>query len=407
MLRNTLAIVAAFAFNASALAANSVDKDLYQRAVATKPELIKLLEHLVNIDSGTGSEKGLDLVGAKVSDELNKIGMHVELSSAAPAVGHNLVATLHGKGTRKILLMAHMDTVFADGAAAARPFTIKGERAYGPGVVDDKGGIVTAIYALKLLQQIKFTDFATITLLINSNEETASKGTHVLIETLAKQHDVTLSLEGGRPADGLVVWRKGSGQLLIDVKGKAAHAGLAPETGRNAAMEAAHQMLQMATLGDSAKQTTVNFTVFHSGDRTNVIPDVATVQGDLRVREASEFDRVEKEMARLAINKLIPEAQVTTRVTRGMPPMPVSAATDALAARAQAVYAELGLKLTLEGSGGAGDANFASAAGASTLDGFGLVGGKFHTEDEYVELNSITPRLYLLARMIVELSTHR
>jgi glutamate carboxypeptidase len=407
LLRNTLAMVLAGALNASAMAANPVNKDLYERAVASKPELLNLLERLVNIDSGTGSEKGLDLVGAKVSDELKKLGMRVELSSAAPAVGHNLVATLHGTGTRKILLMAHMDTVFADGAAAARPFRIQGDRAFGPGVIDDKGGIVTAIYAIKLVQQMKFTDFATITLLINTNEETFSKGTHVLIESLARQHDATLSMEAGRAADGLVVWRKGSGDLLIEVKGKSAHAGNAPDSGRNAAMEAAHQMLQMASLGDSAKLTTVNFTVFNSGDRTNVIPNAATVRGDLRVREPNEFDRVEKEMARLALNKLIPDAQVTTSVTRGMAPMPVNLGTEALAARAQAIYGELGLHLTMEGSGGAGDANYASGTGAPTLDGFGIVGGKFHTEDEYAELNSIAPRLYLLARMIIDLSVNK
>lgn len=403
----TLALLAACLLSVGATAASAKNEDLYKRAVESKPELITLLGRLVSIDSGTGSENGLAAVGAIVTEEVNKLGMQVALSSAAPAVGNNLVATLNGTGKAKILLMAHMDTVFADGTAAARPFRIQGDRAYGPGVMDDKGGIVTAIYALKLMQQMKFTDFARITLMVNTNEETFSKGTRGLIETLAKQHDVVLSMEPGRAADGLVVWRKGAGDLLIEVKGKSAHAGVAPESGRNAAMEAAHQMLQMASLGDSAKLTTVNFTVFNSGDRLNTIPNAATVRGDIRVREMAEFDRVEKDMARLAEKKLIADTEVKTSLTRGMPPMPVNSGTEALARRAQAIYGELGLKLTMEGSGGAGDANYSSATGAASLDGFGIVGGNIHTENEYAELNSIAPRLYLLTRMLVDVSTNK
>jgi glutamate carboxypeptidase len=405
--QTTLTLLTAFLLCASAVAATPKNEDLYQRAAASKPELLNLLARLVNIDSGTGSEKGLDAVGAVVAEELRKLGMRVEFSSAAPAVGHNLVATLTGTGKAKILLMAHMDTVFADGTAAARPFRIQGDRAYGPGVMDDKGGIVTSIYAIKLLQQMKFTNFAKLTFLVNTNEETFSKGTRSLIETLARQHDATLSVEPGRAADGLVVWRKGTADLAIDVKGKSAHAGVAPESGRNAAMEAAHQMLQMANLGDSSKLTTVNFTVIKSGDRPNVIPNAATVLGDMRVRQVDEYDRVEKEMARLATKKLIADTEVKTSLTRGMPPMPVNPGTEALAARAQAIYGELGLKLTMEGSGGAADANYASGAGAAALDGFGIVGGNIHTEDEYAELNSIAPRLYLLTRMMIDLSSNK
>ena len=401
----TLALLTAVLLSASATAAEPRNTQLYERASESKTELLSLLERLVNIDSGTGSEKGLDQVGAMVAAEVKKLGMRVEYSpAAAPAVGKNLVATLTGTGKARILLMAHMDTVFVDGTAAARPFRIQGERAYGPGVMDNKGGIVTAIYAIKLLQQMKFTNFAQITLMLNTNEETFSKGTRGLIETLAKQHDAVLSMEPGRPADGLVVWRKGSADLRIDVKGKSSHAGVAPEAGRNAAMEAAHQMLQMANLGDSSKATTVNFTVFKSGERPNVIPNAATVLGDMRVRQVDEFERVEKEMARLAEKKLIPDTEVKASVTRGMSPMPANPATEALAARAQLIYGELGLKLTMEGSGGAADANYASNTGAPTLDGFGIVGGGIHTEDEYAEMNSIAPRLYLLTRMLMELS---
>lgn len=395
----------ACACQGNAQAASAIDKQLHEQAMQATPAVLGLLEKLVNIDSGTDNERGLDAVGAVIADEARKLGMTVTLSPAiAPAVGKNIVATLKGNGKAKILLMTHMDTVFADGTAATRLFKVVGDRAYGPGVMDDKGGIVMALHAIRILKQAKFSNFSQITLLVNTNEETFSKGSRSLIESLGRQHNVVLSMEPGRAADGVVVWRKGSADLSIDVKGKSAHAGVAPESGRNAAMEAAHQMLQMANLGDPAKLTTVNFTVIKAGDRPNVIPDAARVQGDMRTTQSDEFDRVEKEMARIAKNKLIADTEVKTSLVQGMPPMPVNPHTDALAKQAQGIYGELGMTLGLEGSGGAADANYTAAQGVPTIDGFGIVGGGIHTESEYAEIKSIGPRLYLLVRMMTELS---
>ncbi|MDB5908180.1 MAG: glutamyl aminopeptidase family protein [Massilia sp.] len=379
------------------------DKRVLDQAEAAKAPALALLERLVNIDSGTLNERGLDQVGAIAVDELRKLGSRVETFGAAPALSKNVVGTFTGSGKGRILLIAHMDTVFADGSAAARPFRLDGNRAYGPGVMDNKGGVVAAIAAIKMLQQLNFKNFGRITVLLNTNEETFSPGSRSLIESLAKQHDFVLNLEPGRPADGMVIWRKGAGVVQVDVKGKAAHAGVAPESGRNAAMEAAHQVLQLGQLGDRDKQTTLNFTVLKSGDRTNVIPDQAIAQADLRVAVPQEFDRVEQDLARVSANRLIADTQVKTTLTRGSPPMPKNAQTDALAARAQAIYGELGRTLTMEGSGGAADANFTVGIGVPTLDGFGIVGGNIHTPEEYAEVDSIVPRFYLLARMLMEL----
>ncbi len=331
------------------------NKQVYEKAQQYKEEALKLWERLVNIDSGTGDEQGLKEVGAIATEELEKLGAKVETFSAKPAVGDNIVASFSGTGKGRIFLMAHMDTVFARGVASTRPFRIKDGRAHGPGVSDNKGGIISALYVLKILQDLNFKSYARITLLLNTNEETGSLGTRLLIEKLAKEHDVTLNLESGRPNDGLVVWRKGSGAIKVEVKGRAAHAGVAPDSGRNAAMELAHQILQLGKLGDREKGTTVNFTVLKAGDRKNVIPDYALAEGDVRVLSSEEFDRVEREMATTAQNKLIPETEVTTSLTRLFPVMAQSAQTRALAATAQAIYAELGKTLTLEGTGGAAD----------------------------------------------------
>lgn len=402
-LSSTIAFALAATF-ANVSAAAEPNKQVYAAAEQYKAESLKLLERLVNIDSGTANEAGLNQVGGIVAEQLKALGARIETVSAAPEKGNNIIATLTGTGKARILLLAHMDTVFKDGTATAKPFYIKDGRAYGPGVMDDKGGIVAGIYALKILQQMNFRDYGRITLLLNTNEETGSTGTRALIEKMAKESDVTLNLEAGRPADGLVVWRKGSGTAVIEVKGKAAHAGVAPETGRNAATELSHQVLQMQKLGDPKTQTTVNFTVLKTGEAKNVIPDAASAYGDVRVAVPEEFDRVEKDMAKISANRLVPDTQVQTSVVRGFPPMPKNEKSDALAAKAQAIYGELGRKLTLEGSGGAADASLSAGVGTPTLDGFGIVGGNIHTPDEYAEVESVVPRFYLLTRMLMDVS---
>lgn len=401
--RTLLAATLALSFSLPAYSAEP-HKQIQQQAEQYKAEALKLLERLVNIDSGSGYEPGLTQVRDIAVNELKQLGFTIELVPDKAANNSHVVATLKGTGKAKILLMAHMDTVFKEGSAAERPFHIKDGRAYGPGVMDDKGGIVAGIYALKVLKSQGFKDYAQITFLLDASEETGSDAASELIRNTAKGHDVTLNLEPGRPADGLVVWRKGSATAVVEVKGKAAHAGVAPELGRNAAMEAAHQILQLGKLGDEDKKTTINFTVFKSGDRTNVIPDQATAKADVRAALPEEFDRIEKDLARVSANKLIPETEVKTSLQRGLPPMPQTAESDKLVAIAQGIYGELGRKLTIEGSGGAADASLSAGVGTPTLDGFGIVGGNIHTAEEYAEVESVVPRVYLLSRMIMELS---
>jgi glutamate carboxypeptidase len=379
--------------------AAAAEPALLDKAERERPAALALLEKLVNIDSGTFNAKGLDDVGAIAAGELRKVGFQVDTQPASPAASRNIVATRTGTGKGRVLLVAHMDTVFADGTAAKRPFRIDGKRAYGPGIMDDKGGIVIAVHAAKLLAP---GDFGKLTVLLNTNEETGSEGTRALIAKLAKEHDVAFNLEPGRAADGLVVSRKGSGEIELDVEGKASHAGVAPKQGVNATLEAAHQVVQLSALGDEAKETTVSWTVMQGGERSNVIPDHAHATADVRVKVAEEFDRVERDMRRIAARQLVPQARVSVALKRSFPPMPPSPVTDALARKATAIYGEIGRKLTLESTGGAADASLVHAAGVPTLDGLGIVGGGIHTADEYAEVDSIGPRIYLLARLIQE-----
>ena len=379
------------------------NKPLLDSAARQQSGAIKLWERLVNIDSGTGDMEGVNAVGAVAVEELKKLGAAIEMVPALPAYGDNIVASLSGSGKGKILLIAHMDTVFKKGDAAARPFRIEGGRAYGPGVSDDKAGIVAALSVLKILDELKFNDYARLTLMLNTNEETGSRGSRALIERLAKEHDVTLNLESGRLGDGITIWRKGSGTINVEVKGRASHAGGAPELGRNAAMELAHQMLQLVKLANADKGTTINFTIVKSGDRKNVIPDYAVADADIRALVSEEFDRVERELPGAAKHKLIPDTEVTTTLTRTFPIMPQNAQTDALAAMAQRVYGEIGKTLTLGGSGGAADSSLSAGVLKPTLDGLSLIGGNAHTDREFAVVDSMVPRFYLLTRMIMEL----
>ncbi|MCF5603873.1 M20/M25/M40 family metallo-hydrolase [Pseudomonas syringae] len=405
--RSPLAAHLALALALTALAPAAMaepHKAIQADAEQYQDDALKLLERLVNIDSGSGYVPGLTKVSDIAIEELKKLGATIEQVPNTPEASNHVIATLKGTGKAKILLMAHMDTVFKEGSAAERPFHIKDGRAYGPGVMDDKGGIVAAIYALKVLHNLKFTDYAQITVLLDASEETGSVVATELIKKTAKEHDVTLNLEPGRPADGLVVWRKGSATALVEVKGKASHAGVAPELGRNAATEVAHQILQLGKLGDEEKKTTINFTVLKAGDRTNVIPDQASAKADVRAAVPEEFDRIEQDLAKVSANKLVPDTEVKTSLVRGLPPMPQTPKSDALVAMAQGIYGELGRTLTIEGSGGAADSSLSASGGTPTLGGFGIVGGNIHTPEEYAEVGSVAPRIYLLSRMIMRLS---
>jgi glutamate carboxypeptidase len=257
---------------------------------------------------------------------------------------------------------------------------------------------------LNILQDMEFKDYARITVFLNTNEETGSRGSRALIEKLAREHDVTLNLEAGRAGDGITIWRKGSGTIKVEVRGRASHAGASPELGRNAVMELAHQMLQLTKLADARKGTTVNFTVIKGGDRKNIIPDFAEADADVRIVVTDEFDRVERELAAAIRNKLVADTEVKATLIRTFPPMPQNAQIDALAAMAQRIYGEIGRRLNLEGSGGAADSSLAAGVFRPTLDGLSLVGGNAHTDREYAEVDSMVPRFYLLTRMVMELS---
>jgi glutamate carboxypeptidase len=385
-------------------AAAAPDAAVLAAAEACAPEARALLARLVAIDSGTANVAGLDAVSAVLVPELERAGAAVDrVPSTAPGLADSLLASWNGTGRGRVLVIAHMDTVFQAGVAAARPYRVEGDRGIGPGAGDDKQGIVTGLCALRSLRTVGFTEFARIAFIVNSNEETGSTGSGELIRAQAAVSDVVLNLERGVPPDGLVVARKGSAKGLIEIEGRAAHSGLEPEKGRNAAIEAAHQMLSVTSLANVATETTVNVTLVSAGTAANVIPDRASITVDVRAFSVEEFDRVEAGLARLAAATTVPGVVVRTSLERGFPPWPRNSATDRLLARANAVYAELDRSLAAVVVGSSSDASLAAATGTPSIDGLGALGGGAHGADDHVDLASLVPRTYLLARMLMEL----
>jgi glutamate carboxypeptidase len=397
--------VAGLALTAGAAqAAPHRNEAVYKAVEANRAYALDLLKTIVNIDSGTGDVEGGTKVAAVLAERLKAIGAEVKTAPAeAPGLPDNLLAVFHGTGKGRILIIAHLDTVFGPGTVAGRPFSIDGDRAHGPGVGDEKAGDVNAITALKILHDLGYRNYGTITLLIDDSEERGSLGSTKLIKALAADADVEFNMEPGDPPDAITVWRKGSANIVIKVKGRAAHAGMAPQDGRNAALELIHQLMPLyGVFPHSGDGTTVNLTLLKAGERSNIIPDYAEATLNVRYRKPEDFDVVLAKVEAGTKTTMIPDTTVTVSHDPAFPPLTENPAIDALAARAQAIYAEIGKTTALSGNGGASESALAMSVGTPALDGLGYVGGDFHTDHEWIDLNSVTPRLYLFTRLLME-----
>lgn len=384
--------------------AKGKDAKVWAAAERLRPAQLDTLEQVVNIDSGTGDVAGGRKVASLLVPRLKALGMDVQAVAAeAPDLPENIVATLKGTGRGRILMIGHIDTVFGPGTVAQRPFRITGDRATGPGVSDEKGGVVEGLYALQILHDLGFRDFGQITFLIETSEEKGSPGTQALIKRLVADADVELNLEPGDPPDVLTVWRKGSTTFHIDVTGRAAHAGVAPQDGRNAAVELIHQVQADDVFPKSGSGITANLTLMSAGSRENIIPEKASAAINVRVRDKADFEKVEQAYRANAARTEVPDTQVAVSRTTAFPPLASNPGTDALAARAEAIYAGIGRKIGRGGNGGASESALAYEAGVPALDGLGPVGGGFHSDKEYLDLTTLTPRLYLLAELLMDL----
>ncbi|MDA7011647.1 MULTISPECIES: M20/M25/M40 family metallo-hydrolase [Pseudomonas] len=401
-----LSLVSMGLFSIAANAAELSPDQLLKKAQAEQPAYLDTVRQLVDIDTGTGEAPGLKTVSAMLVERLKALGAEVSTTPADPSAGDNIVGTFKGDGTRSFLLMVHYDTVFGPGTAAKRPFRLDSERAYGPGVADAKGGVAMILHALQLLQNEHFKEFGTLTVLFNPDEETGSSGSKKVIAELARQHDYVFSYEPP-DKDAVTVATNGINGLLLDVKGKSSHAGSAPEAGRNAAIELAHQLLQLKDLGDPGKGTTVNWTLIKGGEKRNIIPSSASAEADMRYSDLSESDRVLADGQKIVKKTLVDGTEVTLRMEKGRPPLARNPGSEQLAKTAQALYQKTGRTLEPIAMRFGTDAGYAYVPGSAkpaVLETMGVVGAGLHADDEYIELSSIAPRLYLTVALITQLS---
>jgi len=260
-----------------------------------------------------------------------------------------------------------------------------------------KGGVVVTMAAIAALREASALN-RPVTALFTSDEEIGSGTSRALIEKLAGQAAVALVLESGLEDGSIKVWRKGVGDFTIRARGRAAHAGGEHEKGRNAIRELAYQVLEIEKLTDYQVGTTVNVGVIRGGTVTNVVPEEAVAEGDIRVLVTEEAARIEAALK--ALQSAFPDTTVDVSVEFNRPPMPFNEANQAALAKAQKIAAAEGIELKAGGSGGGSDGNFVAPLGVPVLDGLGTVGADYHSEREWIYTDSLASRARLVAALI-------
>jgi glutamate carboxypeptidase len=375
---------------------------LRDRTQARYDEFLAALEGMVNVDCGSYSPDGVNVIADLCERRFRDHGWEVERRAheGTPRLGDLLIGRLRGAGGPNILLVGHMDTVFDEGTVAQRPFRIDGDRATGPGVSDMKAGLLAGFFATHVLQDVGFDAFGTITYVCNPDEEIGSPWSGPLIRELAPAHDAAFVLEGARANGDIVSSRKGITDLTIVIEGRAAHAGVEPEKGRNAIVQAAHTILALQGLNDRWPGVTSNVGVVRGGTRSNVVAERCELDVDLRSPELATLEEAEAEIERVCADVVVPNVRVSVESHGWHRPMEKGEGAKRLVDIAVGAASELGFELHDAATGGASDANTTSSAGTPTIDGLGPIGGDDHGPAEWVDLTSVVPRVALLAAIV-------
>jgi len=381
---------------------NGVEPQILDWLRSQHGAMVVLLETLVNTDSGSYDKAGVDAVGAHIQAFLGEHGIASEVTPDG-RFGDAITATVGHGGNRPILLMGHRDTVFPKGEPSRRPFRIEGDRAYGPGVADMKAGLVMNCFVLAAIRKFGGTS-APVMALFTGDEEIGSPFSRPVIEAHARAARVCFNSEPGRAAGAAVTGRKGGVFMRFEITGKAAHSGANFEMGISAINELAHKVLALNALSDPASGITLNVGVVSGGQTVNTVAPWARGEVDLRFitpaqREAT-FAKIEAVMAK----SYVPGTTAKLEITGEFLPLVETAEGKALFEHYAAGLRELGVaEIKSLFTGGCADSGFASAAGAPTICAVGPVGGRAHSPDEYLEVNTIVPRAQALALAILRL----
>jgi glutamate carboxypeptidase len=380
------------------------------------PNTLKLLREAVEIESPTYSQPDIGRFASFFAREFRRQRAEVSILENS-ITGAGLVAEFwgrphgsaprRGKGKRDqstwqkpILLIGHHDTVWPIGTLARMPFRIRGGRAYGPGVLDMKSGIVLGLAAIRALQTLGIDPSSPVRFFLNPEEETGSGAFRREIEREAKGARAVLVLEPAAEGGALKTARKGVGEFRLTVQGRSAHAGSNPGAGINAIAELARQVLMLEKFAEPRRGLTLNVGVIDGGTRSNVVPEIASATVDVRIPRRNDRKRIERKIH--ALKPVHPEARLKIEGGINRPPME-RAMTAALFGQARALSNQLGFEIKEAATGGGSDGNFSAALGIPTLDGLGGVGDGAHALHEHVIIRELPRRAALLAALLATL----
>jgi glutamate carboxypeptidase len=369
----------------------------------TLPDYLVDLERLVNIDCGSYTKAGVDEVGRWTRERLESLGATVTRLPNDDGLGDTIVAELAGADPNgpTLLCIGHMDTVFDEGTVAERPYGVSEGIARGPGVTDMKSGLLAGLYAIAALRDLPGgLPLARLVFVANPDEEIGSPVSTPHIRRLAGDVDACLVLECARMNGDIVSSRKGNVSFEITVHGRASHAGIEPEKGRNAILEAARIVAALQALNGRWPGVTVNVGTINGGTRPNVVPAECSMEIDVRAVTRSSLEEVEAAIREIARPVTYDDIAVDVEEQGRHWPMEKLERSGRLVEHAVGLAADLGFELSDAATGGASDANTTAGMGVPTIDGLGPVGGYDHSPDEYLELDSIVPRTTLLAGLI-------
>ncbi len=360
-----------------------------------------LLQQLVDTDSNSYDKAGVDAVGDLLTAQLQADGISVE-RIAVQGFGDMLLAELPGGPGKPVLLLGHRDTVFPKGTTTTRGYTRDEKLAYGPGVADMKGGLVLNCFALKALKHAGPLPFP-VQILYTGDEEIGSGSARVHIERYAKAARAVLNPEPGRAGGNVVSARKGGATLIIEVSGRAAHSGVNHADGASAIEALAHKVIKLHALTDYPAGITTNVGLISGGTSSNTVAPTATARLDVRFIELRQWDEILAAIQTIVDTEELPGTSARLLEATTFLPMEARHSHELLRIY-QNVAAELGFSVDGEFTGGCADSGFTASLGIPTLCGLGPVGGKVHTDREYLELDTLVPRGQALVATIVGLA---
>ena len=379
---------------------HNLRRDLRKR----EKEIVRLLGQFVRCESPSHDKSAVDRMGEMVAREWRQRGAKVRVLRQKHHGNHVRAEIWLGAGrpTGQILVLGHLDTVYPLGTLAKMPFRTAGGRAWGPGTFDMKAGLVLALAAVDALKATEICPRKRLVFLWTSDEEIGSETSRRVIEREARRSDAVLVLEPAYGRDGkLKTARKGVGTAEVIVTGRAAHAGIDPGAGVNAVHELALQIARLAKMNEPRRGITVQATVISGGTVSNVVPDHARAEVDIRYSYSADAAKLDRKLR--GLRPILNGARIEIRGGINRPPLERTAGVRKLFSHAQLLMREMGLALGETSTGGGSDGNFTAALGVPTLDGLGAVGDGAHSRGEHVIIRALPERAALIAGLLASL----